>query len=302
MLGLTQRTGINHLTDLLRLHPQVRPPEPIWEDYVVHELHRLEDYVTSVATHWNPRWKPEGAASALREALGRGLADFLCGIGDPAWRGDLVHPCPITTGPDSRPLAPRCVTKTPSTQDLALLHRYLPRSPCLILVRDGRSVVASAARGFGTDWRKAAHLWATRGRGLRAELESGPAARRATWKVVRFEELVRRPEPILREVLAHVGLATADYPFDRVRTAPVIGSSYLQPDGVVTWKSLPRPAGFDPTTRFADWPAQHHEEFEAIAGDVLDYFGYERHRRAGHARRPRRETAARVSRASRARG
>jgi hypothetical protein len=170
--------------------------------------------------------------------------------------------------------------KTPRyVRFLPLLDSLFPWARTIHLVRDGRDVALStlewarADRGPGRFrlWRDepiavAALSWrwhVTTGRRDGSEL----GARR--YREIRYEELVARTEPTLREVAAFLGLPFAHemlgYHEGRVREAPELSA---------------KDAWLPPTAGLRDWRVQMEpgdvELYEAIAGDLLELLGYER--------------------------
>lgn len=256
VLGVLHRSGTNHLFDLLRCHPDCEPAVPIWEDFLVAHADHLQRYVDAVYRSWNPAWGVD--ASVRREllgSLGEGLCRFL----------------------EARCAGRRVVTKTPSVDHCSLFFDLFPRARLVVLVRDGRAVVESGVRSFR--WHRESairrfHAAATRIRAFEA-VHARDTPRRH--RIVRYEDLCAHPEGVLRELFAFLELDADAYDFDAVTDLPVRGSSALRarPGGRMHWRPVPKPADFDPTSRFAEWSRARHERFEWIAGESLRAFGYE---------------------------
>jgi hypothetical protein len=172
--------------------------------------------------------------------------------------------------------------KTPDyVRHIPLLHHLFPRARFLHIIRDGRSVALSlrewAAGGKGP---ARFELWAEEpvamcalwwrwqvGAGRR----DGPALGRSTYREVRYEELVSRPELELEEITRFLGLSQSpqilQYHEGRMRDKPGLSA---------------KQAWLPPTPGLRDWQQEMSEAdlevFEAAAGDLLSELGYQRTR------------------------
>jgi hypothetical protein len=256
ILGLMPRTGTVFLSELLNLHPDVAPPEPIVEDYLLTQSAPLLEFADDMAALW------QRAHSLARErqpdvlrALGDGLVSMLAGVAG----------------------ARRVVTKTPSVHNLGHFFELFPEGRPIVLVRDGRAAVDSYVRSFGGNHRVAMRMWAA---GARTVLEFTRTARSGSYCLVRYEDLVSDLDSQLPRVLEFCELDASRYDFEAAAKLPVYGSSRLRgPSGELTWSPQRPPPGFAPT-ELPRWDARRREEFEAIAGDLLRAFGYESQERA----------------------
>lgn len=170
---------------------------------------------------------------------------------------------------------PRYGDKTPSyMQRLDVLERAFPGALYVHLVRDGRD----AALSFLAMKRRPRFNWA-RPRGLlsfaaqwRRELEAarafGARLGAGRYRELRYEDLVADPERELRGVCEFLGLefepGLLEYHRDVDATSLVDHPKLAEPPG----------AGR------SDWRTQlepgQQESFEAVAGPLLDAYGYER--------------------------
>jgi len=114
---------------------------------------------------------------------------------------------------------PRVAEKTPQNIDVfPFLFHLLPGSPLIHVIRDGRDVVCSLlaeswdnpisgeALNYTQDPRRAAEFW------VRAIVDTRPMRGRGyagVYTEVRYEDLVRQPEPTLRRLLQFI-----DEPWD----------------------------------------------------------------------------------------
>jgi hypothetical protein len=64
------------------------------------------------------------------------------------------------------------------------------------------------------------------------------------------------------------------YPFDRIDTLPVQGSSSIQTNGKVDWAPKKKPADFNPVGRWNSWDPTLKNQFKQIAGETLVKVGY----------------------------
>jgi hypothetical protein len=181
--------------------------------------------------------------------------------------------------------------KTPAyMQHLDLLERVFPGGQYVHIVRDGRD----AALSFVSMRRRPRFNW-SRPRGLfdfacawRHEIEGarrfGATTARGRYLELRYEDLVAEPELRLNEVCAFLAL----------EFEPAMLEYHRREDPAL-YADHPRLAQ-PPVANVRSWrdemPPRDAELFEAIAGDVLDDFGYPRvHARPGRARRAAAERA-----------
>jgi hypothetical protein len=255
LLGLTPRTGTNYLGDLLRLHPACAGVGPVYEDFLLQEAWRLQDYADVVAGHWDPAWGVTGDHSAaLVRGLGAGLRAFL-----------LEELERIDVGPAPTEVV---VTKTPSIAGLPLLRRLVPDARAVVLVRDGRAVVESGTRTFGRDAEWWMREWAAAADVLAIHADEAHVT------VVRYEDLLGDLERELSRVLEALGLSPDNYDFAAAKALPVRGSSAQASEHGVSWDAA-RPAGpFDPLGRWRSWDRGRHRRFNWLAGQAAVGLGY----------------------------
>lgn len=171
---------------------------------------------------------------------------------------------------------PRWGIKTPGyVEHLDALWKLFPGCLIVHIVRDGRDVALSLKRvSWGSshiprvaeDWK-----WKTLlGRKMGAMIGEH-------YLEVRYEDLVRAPEPVLRRICAFLG---EDY--DPAMLEYHRDARAEMPEQSLRWhrSSVSRP---DPNKVFAwkrEMPVVDQMLFEDIAGAALETFGYERLRRA----------------------
>lgn len=168
--------------------------------------------------------------------------------------------------------ATRIVTRTPSVVNLGSAAEFLPGADLVLLVRDGRSVVASFVEAWGWPFDLAVAEWR---RGAREILDF----RRATESpslLVRFEDAVRDVDCVVDDLLAFTGLDPTRFDRDAAHRMPVLGSSFERDDrGRVTWEPRDSSDEFDPTVRFGHWSAADHARYAWLAGEEHEALGYE---------------------------
>src|SRR5919106_143919 len=179
------RCGTNHLADILLLHPDFQLPKVMEEDFVFEHAHLLNEYAEKTYQRWTRlKWieNPEEWRRLLRLHLGQGMFSFLASQIDD----------------HKRPLF-----KTPDSNNIDKMFLFFPGVKLLLLMRDGRDVVESAVRKWPnqTDeyWMQ---RWAEGARRiLDFSQEVGREPRGTSWELIRYEDLVERPEAVVKRVL-----------------------------------------------------------------------------------------------------
>jgi hypothetical protein len=180
---------------------------------------------------------------------------------------------------------PRWGDKTPAyVRSMSVVAELLPEARFVHIIRDGRDVAASV-RGlwFGGDtvadsarWWSESIAWARRDGAGVAYVE------------VRYEDLVRDPEPVLRRICEFVELewqpAMLDYPRRAGSRLAELRNDVVRVDGAVTTGAqrmhLHRlTLGPPVATRIGRWRSElapaDVAAFEAVAGPLLRELGYE---------------------------
>jgi hypothetical protein len=187
---------------------------------------------------------------------------------------------------------PRWGDKTPlHCREMPWIEELLPEAHFIHLVRDGRDASLSLRRTWfspGSDVETLARYWLEN---VEAAREGGAAVRH--FLEVRYEDLVAKPEPVLRRICDFLDLAYRDemlrYPERAaLRLAEhrgrqrADGSILLSQEERLRQQSLTRqsPVG----SRVGVWEREMGEEevrrFEAIAGERLAAYGYRLARRS----------------------
>lgn len=267
LLGVARRTGTNYLQQLLEIHPAVHvlSASKLGEDYLLLHAHHLEAYSSAVCHTWNRQWGYDPRLEGeLRRALGDGIVRFM--------HRALPEPPP----PEARVI----VAKTPSTRNVGLLPSSIQDARIIIIVRDGRSVVASMMKGFRRGFDDAVRTWAEGAREAMEFRKAHPGGENRVYTIVRYEDLLERQEETLRRVFEFLELDAGEYDFEAARTAPLVGSSFVTKGEQVDWKPVEKPKDFDPRRRFAHWTRADHERYHWIVGDLHEALGYDVEHRA----------------------
>jgi hypothetical protein len=257
IIGIEHRSGINFLSNVIRLHPDFQLPAPLWEDYLLRHSGHLFTYVERTSERWK-RWVEDRQEYqvCLLKSLGDGLLGFL---------GSKISP------------EKRIIVKTPVAHNLENFSLLFPQGKMLILIRDGRDVVQSAQK----TWKdKSALFWIRRWNAGAQMIHSftenaGRELRDRSWKLVRYEDLVENPKPVVEEILDFVAADRASFQWDQLEKLPLRGSSVNQGGKeAVHWDPVEKPKDFQPIGRWAGWSAWKKLQFKFFAGKELIRLGY----------------------------
>ena len=180
-----QRCGTNHLADILLLHPDFQLPNVLEEDFVFEHADLLYEYAERTYQRWRGlRWidNPDECRHLLQLHLGQGILSFLA---------------------NQIAANKRLLLKTPDCNHIDKFFLFFPGVKLLLLMRDGRDVVESAVR----KWPKRSdeywmRQWAKGSRRILDFIQGmGRESRGKTWELVRYEELVERPEATVKGMM-----------------------------------------------------------------------------------------------------
>jgi hypothetical protein len=243
-------------------------------------------------THFVPRVAgcatPEAAIECIRSASvwrdlnldGEALAERAAGAADP--RAVLREMYALYAEGQGKP---RWGDKTPAyVRSMPAVAEALPEARFVHIIRDGRDVAASV-RGlwFGGDTIADTARWWS---GSIAQARRDAAG--VTYLEVRYEDLVREPEPVLRRICDFVDLAwdpaTLTYPKRAAGRLAELGNDVVRADGTVTTGAqrmeLHQLALGPPVpTRIGRWRSElapaEVRAFEEVAGPLLRELSYE---------------------------
>ncbi|MDJ0633597.1 MAG: sulfotransferase [Xenococcaceae cyanobacterium MO_188.B29] len=271
ILGISQRSGTNFLSDLLSLHPDC-DATLIPEDFFMAHADLLIKFADSLDRIWQ-YWKIDkivGSPEKLYECFGSSLTSFLNSQetkhNQQTESYDLDYS--LNKSPKIR------ITKTPSVKNLPYFFKLFPYSPLLIIIRDGRSVVESSVKTFDRSYEQEIRAWANAAQTIiKAETEFKKFNRK--YLIVKYEDIFTKTEKELNNIFSFLGLDAKKYDFNKALNLPVRGSSELKEKiGKVHWQTVEKSKDFNPLMRYSHWNKGLHQRFNWIAGDYLEMFGY----------------------------
>ena len=270
VLGILQRSGTNYLNNLLLLHPDVKSPGLVWEDFFLAHGDLLASYIESVQRRWPQQWAEEVGAElgpkALLRYMGNGLVEFI----EAQYRNRLAKG--VYPAPERAPVS--LVTATPCVHNLHLFFDLFPDAAPIIIVRDGRAVVESGVRSFGWDYDEAMRMWAKGARRIQAFC--GNPEYEGRFLLLRYEDLYTRTSEVIGKVLDFLQLDRSCYDFAAAENLPVMGSSELvDSEDCVHWNAVNKPADFNPLARANQWGDALNSRFAWIVGKQMQELGYE---------------------------
>ncbi len=278
MVGMN-RSGTTLLRMMLDAHPQLTIPP---------ETHFVPDRIKAVR---EPDATPEDALEAMKSA--REWGDF--GFSDEEMLARLRALPKLKPGAAVRTFyeaymqqqgKPRWGEKTPTyVQKMKLIQRALPEARFVHVIRDGRDVALSVLDRTVRDLTAAdiARRWQKK---ITKAREDAPALEHYT--EIRYEDLIMRTEPVLREVAEFCDLPWDDSMltyYERSGERLKEMARALPGDGrakelsverrMKTHEMTTKPPSAD---RVARWRTQmsydQRVEFEELAGDLLAQLGY----------------------------
>jgi hypothetical protein len=259
ILGIMQRCGTNFLSDILSIHAGFEAPGNLAEDFVMEHAHLLLEYGDRTYRRWKDlRWikNPEGCKKILLRHIGDGIVRLL--------QQEIAQ-------------HKRLLTKTPVAYNVDKFFHLFPEAKLLILIRDGRDAVESAVRSWPNRsyeyWMK---QWSDGARSILSFVHgAGSGLEGKSWQLIRYEDLVERPEAIITDVLRFLGIDPRSFDWQRMQRLPVHGSSqYPDEAGTVTGRKLEKAADFNPLGRWDHWGWYRKRMFKKFAGKELISLGY----------------------------
>lgn len=259
IIGVHRRCGTNFLADALKLLPHFHEPRPLAEDYLLEHAPLLVEYAQRTAKkRYQKRFKAqeefEACGRLLLRRLGDGLRSFL---------RDYIPP------------GARLVSHTPDPDYLPLFFELFPDAQLVLLVRDGRDVVESAARSWPSEpysyWM---YAWALGARRILDFVHGVGQSWRDQWRLVRYEDLIT-DRSAMEKLLQFLGEDPAQYPWPEFENMPVRGSStHRGGQAELHWKPVEKTKEFNPIGRWRGWGRWRRWQFRRIAGRELLELGY----------------------------
>lgn len=259
IVGVMNRCGTNFLADVLRCHRDLELPTFAPEDYLLRYADRLDAYAHHTTQHWAAR--PPGDtdhAKRLLARIGESLLDHL---------REQITP------------GKRLLLKTPRAIGLERAARMLPTAKLVLMIRDGRDVVESAARSFPYaghgEW---ARRWADGARRILDFTErQAPDEAGRRWVLVSYRELFEDPVSVARRCIAFVDADENALDVEAIRALGVRGSSTARGGkAAVHFSPVERPEDFRPLGRWTNWSMARRLQIELRLGRELRQLGYTR--------------------------
>lgn len=252
--GIMPRSGTVYVGELLRLHPDLHAfPNQVWEFPLLQQMPRILKLGKEFLWSYEQNRGKIGERDFL-PLLGSGLMAYL-------------H--------QGVPAGKRMLLKVPSVERLDRFYDVFPHEHLLVLVRDGRDVVQSTLKTWPQlrfwmvclRWRRAAQMVLACDKRY-SQLTEG-------YWLARYEDAVSDPEGFVREACRRFGLDENSYPFERIGSIRVHGSSTHRPQGRVDWAPTAKGRAFQPVGRWQSWSPTKRWIFSRLAGQALLELGYE---------------------------
>ena len=257
------RSGTTLLRIILNAHPRVTVPP---ESRFVTELWRGSDqadvttFLTALGDHRQFRSWNLPVELVEAELQGRETVPYADAI-EAVYRAYAKRAGKERWGDKT----PRYVERIP------FLAELFPEARFVHLVRDGRDVALSYANvPFGPKTvAKAAALWARR---VRMGVADGRPLGESRYKEFRYEDLVDDAEATTKSLCAFLDIEFAPEMMEYTEHATEF---VFEKAKTYNPKVLEKPSKSTHSWE-TEMPPGHEEAFEAVAGDVLDLFGYPR--------------------------
>ncbi|MBE9138215.1 sulfotransferase [Nodosilinea sp. LEGE 07088] len=283
--GIMTRSGTNFLYNLLCLHPQCRgvAARAMAEDHFLDNFNLLDRYVSNVSSHWSRHGRlyekhPEMESvnqdlqAQLFKSIGDGLLLYLSRFGEEQGMWD----------DRDRPKA--VVTKTPSVNHLSKFFKLFPTTRLIIIVRDGRDMVESNVKSFGSNYEFTMRRWAEAANTiLKFDEQYKDSKFKDNYLLIKYEDILTDLPEVMTSIFDFLDFDTSLYDFEKAQALPIFGSSEnfsktatKRADGKPTgWKVVEKSTNFQPKARWKDWPDSRKVRFYSIAAEPMQLLGYE---------------------------
>ena len=254
IFGVQPRSGTNLAANLVALHPDIESyPRQMFEMPLLRAAQGTRAFRNELLSYF-----PRNAGS---------IDEW-----DPLlWMaGGMMRALVSDTG--DRPL----LFKSPHMQFVHLFSVLFPDDVCVLVVRDGRDIIASSMKTFHKEWFSKSFRQMAREWHLATNAAMKIAAEDTTGRVLlwRFEDLASDPRATLERDLVKLGLDETRFPYEKLETLPVFGSSTSEKEGKERWRPVEREKSFNPIGRWQDWSERKQRAFMREAGATLTRAGY----------------------------
>ncbi|MFO1052840.1 MAG: sulfotransferase [Planctomycetota bacterium] len=252
--GVMVRSGTQYATNLIALHPHVfRHPREIWELPLLREASRvleLTEHFFEAYTFNRERLGPLD----LMTLLGSGVIAYLQAAVPPGVRILLTHP---------------------GAHHLDSFYAMFPHEHQLLLMRDGRDVVASAHTTWPAwDFEDIVRTWTGNAR-LMLRMRDRWLEEKRTILFANYEEIVAAPEEFVHKACAAFGLDPQVFPYENIASwVRIKGSSTFEAVQKGEWEIRDASPDFKTSGRWSEWTNAEMRAFKEIAGPTLIECGY----------------------------
>ena len=254
VLGVLPRSGTNFIHDLLSLDETVHAdPGRLYEFPLLQCLPEAEALLHRFIGYFPGNAEVMGKHDMLARLSGAWLRELQQEAGDR-----------------------RILLKCPHVQYLSMAPIIFPDCDIVVCVRDGRDVIDSSQKTFSgkglrrKSFSQLAHEWALATEAAYSEARDQP---RVT--LVRFEDLVEAPQETASALVDAVGLDATAFPFDKMKSLPVRGSSRSTASRDTRWLPQEKTDDFNPVGRWLGWSERKIQRFNRIGGETLRRAGYQ---------------------------
>jgi len=249
--GIMKRSGTVFVGELLHQHPEIAYyPNSIWEFPFLSQAKQIDKVQEGFFSEFENNREKIGDHD-FYPLFGAAFLSYLFGF---------------------IPENQRMLLKMPGVQYLHDFYNLFPNENLLLLVRDGRDVVASTVKTWPQiRFVDACRRWKHSSEVVKEFHHNHDG--RSGYHLARFEDAVNDTEKFLRCVFSKFGLDPDVYPYARLSNIPVIGSSTtIKEDGSWSWTNKSK--DFKPVGRWGSWSSWRKAQFKRIAGKVLMDLGY----------------------------
>lgn len=251
--GVSQRTGTVYVGELLRLHPDIYAyPNEVWEVPFLKFIGNIIDFQSSFLNCY-PYNKDKIGKYDFLPLFGASFIDYLY---------SLV------------PAGKRMLLKVPSVDYLNCFFSVFPYENLLVLMRDGRDVVSSHIKTWPE--RKFLDVCQEWNHSTKTALDFERSYKNNMhgYLIVKYENILNDPFKFIERACQSFSLNSEVFPFEKIDSMPVRGSSVLKNGDKPTWNPIARPKAFKPTGRWENWSKKQKKDFKRIAGQTLIDAGY----------------------------
>jgi hypothetical protein len=248
--GITQRSGTNFLNQLILLHPKCKQPDTkIRENWFLYHGEPLFNYINTLEKQWNHRtWQGDDfEIMGLKSKVGNAFVEFLAS--DIKNQNDYL------------------VSKTPKVKNISFFYELFPLGKLLIIVRDPKDVIASTYKSWGVQPASVIKEWNNAAITIQ-NFEKTTTEK--NYMLIRYEDLISDTKTNIIKLLEFCNLDKDEYPWEKVKSLPIFGSSEGD-----EWKVLEKKPDFKPIGRWQSMPKKQLKTLKLhFDKNLAHYFGY----------------------------